>query len=75
MINVMKLTQCYNIVIKEISSEETEYQKEKGVSTSFLIEAVSVTDVETKITEYYKDLAVNYKIMSVKINPFSIIIQ
>ena len=63
---IITLSQTYLVDVKEITEEETETKKEKYITHSFLVEAISVSDAEIKINKYYNALGCNFKISSVK---------
>jgi hypothetical protein len=65
-LKIITLSQTYQVEVKEITEEETESKKEKFITRSFLVDAVSVTDVESKIVEYYQGITTSYKISSIK---------
>lgn len=51
--------------IATVSVEHVDGEKTKKVKEQFLVDAVSVTDAEVKVNEYFKDSVLDFEVSSV----------
>ncbi len=74
-ITQITLLQSYLVEVKELIEEESDGKREKSITRSFLVEAVSPTDIEVKIAQYYNGMSLSYKISSIKFSKVKDIIR
>lgn len=65
-LETLTLSQTYMVTVREVLEEETENKKEKFINREFMVQAESVTDVETKIYQWYNNLPIIFKIVTLK---------
>ena len=74
-ITEITLLQSYVVEVRELIEEESDGKREKSILRSFLVEAVSPTDIDVKIAQYYNGMSVSYKIASIKFSKIKDIIR
>lgn len=65
-LETLTLSQAYSVTVREIMEDESDNKREKFINREFMVQAQSVTDMETKIYEWYNGTQINFKIVSIK---------
>jgi hypothetical protein len=65
-LDTLTLRQTYIVTVREVLEEETDNKKEKFINREFMVQAELITDVETKIYQWYNLSGISFKIVSLK---------